>query len=677
MKNETLFRDADVEVIQPTDEERAADPNAEPRVSLSLSSEHPVERYDWMRGKKYSEILDHSREAVDLSYSKRGLPLLLDHDTRTQVGILENVRVGDDKKLRGDARFSKAQAGRDALQDVLGGIRKNVSVGYRVDRERIDIKTAEKDGERDTYRIKRWTPMEASIVAVPADITVGIGRAEGDSLPKELNDAIRVIERFASQTPTTAPQASKEQVVPEVTVADRDEAVKAERARGKEIRTLAATHKIDAAKAEKWIDEGRTVDQVAAEVLQTLMAEGRTPSGRPAVEFNDRERKNYSFVRAINARVAREEGRKVDATFETEVSDELERVAKASKIPLSGKGGILVPTFTSPEAAREIMALQNGGAFMARAGLDSATATKGQELKFTVPGEFLEILRNFMVTSQAGVTLLAGLQGPVAFPNQTNTGTATWVGENPGVDVADSNLLLGQIALAPKTVMSSTSYSRQLLAQAIVDVDALVKTDLARIMALAVDLAVIAGTGAANQPTGVLSTAGIGSVALGANGATPTYNNLVDLESQVTTSNADQFDLTHLIHTTSRGTFKKAVVLGNTAGKAVWTDKESPALASTISGKTSRKKGELNGYDAYATNQVPNNLTKGTSVGICLAIILGAWSQGVLGDWGMMEIIVDPYRLKKQGMVELTSFGMYGVAIKYAKAFAAIADALA
>jgi hypothetical protein len=121
---------------------------------------------------------------------------------------------------------------------------------------------------------------------------------------------------------------------------------------------------------------------------------------------------------------------------------------------------------------------------------------------------------------------------------------------------------------------------------------------------------------------------------------------------------------------------------------------EGDALANTVGSRSGRRAtpigagaapgqpgarvpGELNGYPAWASAQVPNNLTKGTSSGICLAILFGAYSQAVIGDWGMMEIIVDPYRLKKQGMIELTSFAMYGVAVKYAAAFAAMKDALA
>lgn len=457
-----------------------------------------------------------------------------------------------------------------------------------------------------------------------------------------------------------APDTGAEKKEPMISVTERDLAVTGERQRVSEIRLLGSKHEIEEAKVASWIAEGRSTGAVAAEILAQLQEKGsqRGPTGKPAVELNEKERKRYSFQRAILSQADEVEGRRVDGSFEREISQELEKNVPAG---VKRNGGILVPTFTSAESAREIMDAQNG--YSKRAGLDSATSTKGSELKFTVPGEFLDLIRNRMKTMEAGVTLMAGLQGPVAFPNQNGAGTATWVGENPGSDVADSNLTLQQIALNPKSIQSSTSYSRQLLAQSVIDVDGLVRNDLATIIAIALDAAVINGSGTSNQPTGILNTSGIGSVAMGTNGATPTYSSLVDLETQVTAASADLWPASYLVHPTTRGTFKKATPLSNTVGTAVWTG--------------SGPNGELNGYSAFSSAQVPNNLTKGTASGICLAIIFGAFSQAVVGDWGMMELVVDPYRLKKQGMIELTAFAMYGIAVKYPAAFAAIKDALA
>jgi hypothetical protein len=163
-----------------------------------------------------------------------------------------------------------------------------------------------------------------------------------------------------------------------------------------------------------------------------------------------------------------------------------------------------------------------------------------------------------MATVRAGVQILGGLQGPVAFPNQTAAGTATWVTENPGSDVADSNLLLSQITLSPKSLMSSTSYSRQLLAQSVIDVDGMVRQDLARDHGARArsrrDQRLRCSRPADRHSQHVGHRLGRG----GTNGATPTYTHLVDLETQVTAANADQWPLSYLVHPTSRGTFKKA-----------------------------------------------------------------------------------------------------------------------
>src|SRR6202041_1252061 len=105
-----------------------------------------------------------------------------------------------------------------------------------------------------------------------------------------------------------------------------------------------------------------------------------------------------------------------------------------------------------------------------RAGLSTNVSTAGQELKFTAPGDFLQFLYNTMRVKELGAQTISGLRDNVAFPKQTGKATGSWVAENPGADVADSNLTLGQVPSSPHTYQSSTSYSRQLLAQSVVDV---------------------------------------------------------------------------------------------------------------------------------------------------------------------------------------------------------------
>ena len=137
-------------------------------VSLSFSSEDPYQRHFGY------EILDHSEKSVNLSRLNNSGPLLMDHDMTQQVGVVERAEIGNDKKGRAVVRFSRSQKGQEIFQDVIDGIRKNVSVEYQVNR----MDEVEDDEEIKSYRVTDWSPMEVSLVSIPADTTVGVGRSE-------------------------------------------------------------------------------------------------------------------------------------------------------------------------------------------------------------------------------------------------------------------------------------------------------------------------------------------------------------------------------------------------------------------------------------------------------------------------------------------------------------------
>jgi HK97 family phage major capsid protein len=252
---------------------------------------------------------------------------------------------------------------------------------------------------------------------------------------------------------------------------------------------------------------------------------------------------------------------------------------------------------------------------------------------------------------------VSGLQGNVSFPKQTGKVSGSWVGENPGSDVADSNLTLGQVPTSPKTYQSSTSYSRQLLAQAVIDVDTLVREDLARDMALAVDLAAITGTGVSNDPTGVLHANGVTSYVNATEATTnnPGYDDVIHMLEQLEDTNADQLgDPGWLTTPGMKAYFKLLPRLANAIALPAWTDDD-----------------ELAGYMARSTNQVPKTGTTTHHTGNDQhALIVGVWQTTIFATWGNgFELIVDPYRLKKQGMIELTTFMLSDFVMKYPQAF--------
>jgi hypothetical protein len=132
-------------------------------------------------GRDYLEILDHSAGAVDLSYAKDGLPFLLNHDTDEQIGLIEDVTVDSDRKLRGMVRFSRAVRAQEIKQDIVDGIRKKISVGYR---QSSEYEQKEVDGQIER-RYRGWMPMEGSSVPIPADYSVGVGRSAPGAASRE------------------------------------------------------------------------------------------------------------------------------------------------------------------------------------------------------------------------------------------------------------------------------------------------------------------------------------------------------------------------------------------------------------------------------------------------------------------------------------------------------------
>jgi hypothetical protein len=615
---------------------------------MSFSSETPVPR--WFG----DEILDHSSAAVDLSRAANGLSYLVDHDTGDQVAIIENFRL-DGKKTKGNVRFSRSQRAQDIKRDVEDGIRPFTSIGYRVIDMILESKT---DEDNRTYRVTRWAPMEGSSVAVPADYSVGPGRSASE---REYPISVR-----SAANPAVAPP-------PQIEVRTMNPKDM------REFLLLCNSHGIDNKRGAEILEKGGdnfTLDQAARVILADVAARGANPVATPAaersgemLELTDKEQKEYNICRGIMTQLRNIDSGRNDTCFETEVSDTIAKTWEGKR-----HGGMFVPfrlKVDAQKAARGAEAL--GLAKRAATTLTAATATKGAETVFTEPGAFIEFLYNKMRLKELGAQTLSGLQGNVGFPKQTGKASGSWVAENPGADVADSNLTLSQVTITPKTYQSSASYSRQLMAQSVVDVDNLVRSDLARDVALAIDLAGISGTGSANDPKGILHTAGVGSYTLegdAGNGAKPTWDDVTLMEESLEDVNADQIgDFAWLTTPGIKGLFKRTPRLlyapaggtvVNVTGDPIWTDQN-----------------EIDGLMSRVSNQVPKNLTIGTSVGIAHALILGVFGSLINGLWGSgFELVVDPYRLKKQGLIELTTFVLTDWGNRYPAGFLTAVDCL-
>lgn len=147
--------------------DRAAVDSEARTVDLAFCSEAPYERWWGV------EILDCAPKSVRMQRLNNKASVLVDHRSEKHVGVVERASIDGDRKGRARVRLGRSNFASEILQDIADGIRTKVSVGYMVH----DLVLERKQDDISTYRVTDWEPFEISIVSVPADDTVGVGRA--------------------------------------------------------------------------------------------------------------------------------------------------------------------------------------------------------------------------------------------------------------------------------------------------------------------------------------------------------------------------------------------------------------------------------------------------------------------------------------------------------------------
>jgi|TARA_R110002110_G_scaffold96331_2_gene248254 HK97 family phage major capsid protein/HK97 family phage prohead protease len=560
-------------------------------LEFPFASEQPVERYFGM------EVLSMSEEAMDLSRLNDGAPLLYQHDADKIVGVVERAYIKD-KRGYAKVKLANNELGREMQDLVKDGIIRNVSFGYRINEMEEDKST-----KPATYRATAYQPFEISLVTVPADQTVGIGRAfaESQSVP-------------AASTVTTPPLISTmEEQTPNLELL-RAEASEAKAKEAAEMLALGKrTQNVEI--AQDFVMNSRSLDELRSALLEKMGSQSK-PVDNTAGEIglSEKETRSFSWLRAINYlsnpadRAAREA-----AGFEIEASD-----AAAAKLGRQSRG-ITIP--------QDVL----------RRDLATSPASAGGNLVSTdlLAGSFIDLLRNASALDRAGATVLTGLTGNVAIPRQSGAATAYWVAESGAP--SESQQTLDQVTMMPRTVAAYTDYSRRLLIQSSVDVENMVRSDLAKVLALKIDLAGLYGTGTNSEPLGLKNTTGIGTEDFAAN--TPTFAEVVALESDVAGANALLGSPVYLMNAAMRGALKTAV-------------KES-GQASYI-----YENNEVNGYRGDVSNQVESN-----------DLWFGNFADLLIGYFSGLDLMVDPYSNSTSGTVRVVAMQDVDMAVRHPESF--------
>ena len=585
------------------------------RVKVGVSSEEPVERSFGM------EVIDHSQKSMNLEFLNSGrAPLLLDHDMEKQIGVIEGVELDEDaRRLRAIVRFGKGPLASEVFNDVTDGIRQNISVGYRIDGR------VERGDDPDNYYRVATTPMEISIVSVPADQSslVGVGR----SVPAEpksqssLED-VKMTDKVENNVDLDAVKA---------------EAVRAARKNDAEILAIAAKHnKRDLANAA--IAKGMSVEAFRGELLEAI---GNEPLdvAPAAVDAPVKEKRNYSLGRMIQAQIT---GDWRKAGLEREINDEIaKRVGREAE-------GVYVPDFAWQQ--RGPLATGATGASASEVVFDDFVPTVHR-------GDmFIEALRARQVLSGLGATYMTGLTNRVKMPKLATGANAAFV-EELG-DVADGAGTDGGVTLQPRTMGAFVDMSRQLMMESVPAIEQIIQQDLLASAADRLEFYAIQGSGSGGQPTGILNTSGINNldISAGTDVDALTWADIINLVKLVEEDNG-------IVNPNAAGFLSHPAVKAKLASTAKVASTDSVMIMND-------PWNNLYGYNAAFTSNVPTDLDPGDAGNDASALIFGDFSQLIIAQFGAPSILIDPYTNSRSGAVRMVLHADLDVGVRNAVSFA-------
>jgi len=544
--------------------------------------------------------------------------LLVNHNPDDLVGKVESVEIAG-RVARAKVRFGKSDRANEIFQDVKDGIRSGISVGYQIHK-------LTEEGEKDSsiFRATDWEPMEISLVAIAADPTVGIGRSENG---EAIETSIQYLERDKKMTEeikaTEAPQIDIEAVLNQT----RDNEVK----RIQEVTAIGEQFS-QGDLARQMVQSGQSVDVMRKAVLENM------PQPKPEVQtaidnldMEPKEKRSYSMFRAINASAS---GNWSNAGLEREASDEIaKRLGKEPR-------GFFTPSDIDWGQRDLTVGSNAAGGFL-----------KGTD---NMASDFVDALRPQLVLAGLGAKMLSGLQGDVTIPALNARTSTYWVAES-GVPTEGAPTVR-QISLSPSTVGCYVDISRKLSKQSDPSAENIFRNDMVSQVASAIDAAGINGSGSSNQPTGILSTSGIGSVAIGTNGGAPTWASVINNISQVAIDNALGGNLAFLTNPQVAGKLRQTAKVGSSDSVMIMGDSNT-----------------LAGYQLAQTSNVPSTLTKGSS-SVCSALIFGNFNDLIIAQWGGTDVLVDPYTGSGSGTIRVVVFADIDIAVRHAESFSATQD---
>lgn len=368
-------------------------------------------------------------------------------------------------------------------------------------------------------------------------------------------------------------------------------------------------------------EEIKTLDAQERAALIAAARVAGTPVQGLTSEKEERELGEYSLRKVMLAKL---ENRSLDG-LEGELHQE--GIQERMRASAGESGGYIIPEFMLGRLAKK---------YSSRS-VNATGGTAGDQGGLLIPNDvvgYVPALRERSLMLQLGAQYLTGLVGNFDLPRENAVFTPGWKAENGTAD--ESSPTLKAASFAPKRCTGWMKISLQFLRQTSPAIEQYLFNQILAGHAEAIDFAGFSGPGT-NSPTGILLDSDVDVTAIGANGGAITQAFLDAMDTAL--RSRKNYRPTNIVTTAKVRAVLRNMKIDAGSGLFVWD----------------RRDNQIDGKPAFDTTHLPDNLTKGTSTGVCSALIEGSFSDAMYGQWGGTEILNDPYTAAKDGFVTMVS----------------------
>ncbi|EIR7763062.1 phage major capsid protein [Escherichia coli] len=616
---------------------------------IAFSSEQPYQRQFWDEQNQemvvLDEILVHTPEAVDLSRLNNNAPLLFNHIFDNHIGVVCNARIDADNVGRALVKFSKhGTLANDIRNKVIEGTMEKISVGY-------DIKEYHIDYAKGKLIVTKWEPFEISFVTVPADDTVGLNRSLNTitvnleakrDMTKEQIEEIKE-EQESAQVEETPVEENKESEVEETQERQVEE--------NKENENLEDGK--DAEHPESVDDDSSTVRE-AEEVKEER--EAAPVEEEKIEEVAERSEEDELEIREIARELNIDDEELERALAIKDMTPEAFRTKALNKIATAqrnneqiNKEQIMEKTFDLNNVIRSLVdgaalganeaeysamaagaamqrgrAARGGSVFVPAAALRAASEGNTKATLTDITDEklltesYVEMLLPQSVLGRLGVTVLSGLNAPIAVPKMTASSVDAFGFVDENGAAPESKAEFANVKMAPKTFAGGNPISRQSL-KTVPNIATLITDHINKAVRIKLEQLILSDKDNTRGPKGLVKQLVDGGRV--AKKAAFSYKDFLKEIAALTDAGVPAQAI-------------KFAMSGATAAELESTLKDNGVSGYII------ENGKLAGYDVVTSGVIPAD-----------HIVLGDFSGIMIGEWGGLELDMDDTTYRAQSAI--------------------------